>query len=650
MVESTHETPTHPSQDVAYDYRIALDFGTKFTSIACSIRGGTPFTIQEFPKDPHPGRTNMQVPTEILYLSSQTAGVTSERTYTKRYGYEIQAFRSFPELAGHGVKEIGHITNPKLLLDSTPHLRSLQNRTKEDLKHLKSQKVISKKEEVIRDLLTCYLQHTKHVLRQYYGLEDTSTVEVTFCVPVCWDPSANAVMSACLQHALKDVGLGTSAETHYNLFMVNEAEAAATYTLTSSLSSYKSKEVFLLLDCGGGTTDVGVYEISLDRPFRLGRQINPTTGAVCGSGNLNQAFYEFAMTHLQHATLDGTSVEHIIETEIMPVFESTLKRSFSFKDKDQPGVCYPFRVRGLRKMEDNSRIKRDAFVLSFDDMKALFMPSLTTIADLMKRQIQRTLRSGIRLSKVVVAGGFGDSPALKEFLREALEDINKDYGTDTKLVTAPQNTGAAGVALGALLRATDKGHGPAKVPCQSIGIYHHVRNEPETYGAEVLDQHEDEWEYCPQDGFMYIKNTLHWIVKKGVGKPEAVHKYSWECLHIFSPANTTAWIAEHQLFASDSCTEDYYKRNHPKNYGKTHKIGKVVFDLMPIKPYLKLQTADDDGDGQDRYEPVVRIEMKIIDKYLDFTAYYPAEGVPKVSIRGVHEHINVISAFKPGTD
>ncbi|KAF2853307.1 hypothetical protein T440DRAFT_549037 [Plenodomus tracheiphilus IPT5] len=650
------ESAPASSPDTTPEYRLAIDFGTKFTSVACSVRNGTPFTIQEFPDDPQPGMLNMQVPTEILYLLLHTDGAAIEGIprHIKVYGYEIQARRTHPNSNEDGLEEISHITNVKLLLDKTVHLRPLQKNLREKLRDLKIHKAISKNEDVISDLLTSYLQHTNSVLRQYYGLKNTSAVEITFCVPVCWDPSANAIMSSCLQKALGNVrlGVGAGAQNSYNLFMVNEAEAAAMHTLTSHLQSYDLGEAFLLLDCGGGTTDLGIYEIGHDYPFRLGKQINHTSGAVCGSGDLNQAFFDFALKHLQNATFasaEQESLEHIIDMDLMPHFEGTVKRSFSLKNRAESKKIYPFRLRGLQQIEGSSRIKAHTFVLSYDDMEALFVPTLTTIADLMKKQLIRALRTRYSVNKVVVAGGFGDSPALKEFLAGTLDEINREYNTKIDLATAPQNTGAAGVALGALMRATDKEHGPEKIPCQSIGIYHHVQYEPETYPGEVLAQHDDDWEVCDQDGEEYIKNTIKWVIKKGHGDFNSVHECEWPSMHIFTPGNTRQWLAEHVLFASDSCTEDYFKRSHPNNRGKTHKIGKVVFDLIPIMPYLQMHTADGADDGQDRYEVVIRIKMKIIDKHLNFTAYYPASGVPQVTIQGVHEHLNVVSAFQPGT-
>ncbi len=145
-------------------------------------------------------------------------------------------------------------------------------------------------------------------------------------------------------------------------------------------------------------------------------------------------------------------------------------------------------------------------------MEGIFMPSLKTIADLMDIQINTALKNEARVDKVILVGGFGDSPALKDYIAKAIASINERKNTDIDLIVTPPNTGAAGVATGALRRAQDKENGPAKVPCQSIGFYHHVRNEPETYSKEVLEQ-TDDWELSEVDNEYYIRNTIQWIIK-----------------------------------------------------------------------------------------------------------------------------------------
>ena len=65
-------------------------------------------------------------------------------------------------------------------------------------------------------------------------------MEVVFCVPICWSPSANAAMENCVREAMYKAEFGVSnRNTVPKLFMVNEAEAAATFTLMANTHTLK---------------------------------------------------------------------------------------------------------------------------------------------------------------------------------------------------------------------------------------------------------------------------------------------------------------------------------------------------------------------------------------------------------------------------
>ena len=103
--------------------------------------------------------------------------------------------------------------------------------------------IIEEKHHVIRDILTDIFRHFKTSLADDYGLTNNYNgvfisslvqhqlivwlVELTFCVPVVGSPAANLIMSMCVQEAMQAASLGE----HRTYFMVNEAEAAATYII-----------------------------------------------------------------------------------------------------------------------------------------------------------------------------------------------------------------------------------------------------------------------------------------------------------------------------------------------------------------------------------------------------------------------------------
>jgi hypothetical protein len=61
-------------------------------------------------------------------------------------------------------------------------------------------------------------------------------------------------------------------------------------------------------------------------------------------------------------------------------------------------------------------------------MLGIFMPSLNCIANLVKDQIMTAHSKKIKVDKVVLIGGFGDSPALKEFLTQHVAKVGARTG------------------------------------------------------------------------------------------------------------------------------------------------------------------------------------------------------------------------------
>lgn len=103
-------------------------------------------------------------------------------------------------------------------------------------------------------------------------------------------------MRTGLQAAMKTARFGIDGTTTPSLFMVNEAEAAAMHALTADNIILNVRapfaerhiaqtdrvtqrgECFILLDCGGGTTDSGMYKISHEHPLRLGEEVTRPKG------------------------------------------------------------------------------------------------------------------------------------------------------------------------------------------------------------------------------------------------------------------------------------------------------------------------------------------------------------------------------------
>jgi hypothetical protein len=144
-------------------------------------------------------------------------------------------------------------------------------------------------------------------------------------------------------------------------------------------------------------------------------------------------------------------------------------------------------------------------------LQAIFDESLKVIESLMLGQIEHARANNTDIDKVVPVGGFGDSPALKEFLRASLARVNNQNRTNIKLVVTPPNTSATGVATGAIMRAQNKNNGPKRIPCRSIGVLYHVPDDQAyDFSPEVLKQ---PWSICDLSHEEYIMRTIKWIIK-----------------------------------------------------------------------------------------------------------------------------------------
>jgi hypothetical protein len=116
-------------------------------------------------------------------------------------------------------------------------------------------------------------------------------------------------------------------------------------------------------------------------------------------------------------------------------------------------------------------------------------------------------------------------------------------------------------------------------------------------------------------------------------------------------AKWPSWIAEHKLYVSDTCTEDFYKRSHVKNRGKTTELGVVQFDLTYVRDAIRAQSPEEFADEDNYIEVNIRVRLTIIDRNLEFMAYWPADDPEGAQVvRGSQMLLNVVSAFKPGTE
>ncbi len=399
-------------------------------------------------------------------------------------------------------QELKHLKNFKLQLDESTNTRDLRSKSAQDLKMLKPAKVV----DIIAEYLGHLFKHTKARLTAVHGLREDSPVEFVLCVPTSWTDRACRVMQDALTTAIMTSRLAKLEQGMIkDLFIVAESEAAAAYALEGRESSSKiiTHESFLILDCGGGTVDGITYTLIQTTPTRLKEVVKPE-GISCGSSFLNENFRKLLQKRLKQAKIVGNDLplESIIAAKVQE-FEND-KRNIDILDKK--ASFDPVYIQGL-EADDEHRLRKNKLDLNWKEMYEVFKGCIRGVADLMLKQLNAAKAQGVNVQTVILIGGFGDSPSLKNHLKKILRkernllDQSIDFG--------PSHYVQSAVARGAVLRALNKEGGPERITRSSYGVL-----QSERYNAEDPKHRKFRVSRDPADGELYVMNTIHWVLNK----------------------------------------------------------------------------------------------------------------------------------------
>ena len=75
----------------------------------------------------------------------------------------------------------------------------------------------------------------------------------------------------------------------------------------------------------------------------------------------------------------------------------------------------------------------------------------------------------------------------------------------------------------------------------------------------------------------------------------------------------------------------------------------MEFDVTHLKDRIQMYVPPDTDHGAERYNVTIRVVMKVIDRHLEFVAYWPADDENAAVIQGSQMSFDLTSAFKPGT-
>lgn len=212
-----------------------------------------------------------------------------------------------------------------------------------------------------RVFLTDYLRqvyaHIKESIELQLGRRSgwaDLAVKFLFSVPTTWTSMS---LINIFKGVVRDAGFGIEGRLHEAFVDLTEAEAASIATLKTSAISFNPGDLFLVVDAGGGTTDLALMKVTSTDP-RAPRmsQAAAVRGIGIGSSLIDRAFVRLVKQRL----LQHPDAQDKLPSDLATVMASghhfkTIKHKFGEKvwmqdtfKMPMQGVSFDFNHKGLR--------------------------------------------------------------------------------------------------------------------------------------------------------------------------------------------------------------------------------------------------------------------------------------------------------------
>ena len=298
------------------------------------------------------------------------------------------------------------------------------------------------------DYLRCIYQTIKEHFDETYPRWTTKNVEFLFSVPTTWK---NPAMIAETERLIKQAGYGERTN-HLVRISLTEAEAAA---VCASKQSYDSGDVFLVCDAGGGTTDVNVLKV---RVANLGQtELEPLSwveGQAIGSTIIDFKMEKLMVERLERIRHHLPEEPRVLAEKMMTDRFETFKCSFGSEVMNVFDLSLP--IPGMPGGMDfpQSNVQDSKMIIAKQEMQKVFDEQIEKMFRLIDDQLRKLQTSHPResISYLVLSGGFGSSPYLKQRMRKRYElgaGTNLPNAQDIKILLArePQLVVVHGIVI-----------------------------------------------------------------------------------------------------------------------------------------------------------------------------------------------------------
>ncbi|RUP49894.1 hypothetical protein BC936DRAFT_141054 [Jimgerdemannia flammicorona] len=193
------------------------------------------------------------------------------------------------------------------------------------------------------------LRFIKKVFFEHLRMKNVSCSEMdvswVLTIPAIWDDAAKSLMrkAAVAAELEKEDG---------QLMFALEPEAASLWCLASGGISLKEKDVYMVVDCGGGTVDITIHEVErADAQRPLVKEVTPASGGAWGSTSIDRCVFKLFEEIFGRNRYDQMMKDPLGHTQLQDNVE---RAKCSFNGEINPVIQLPDSLLNSTKNDSNT--------------------------------------------------------------------------------------------------------------------------------------------------------------------------------------------------------------------------------------------------------------------------------------------------------
>ncbi|KAK5125179.1 hypothetical protein LTR85_000855 [Meristemomyces frigidus] len=336
-------------------------------------------------------------------------------------------------------------------------------------------------------------------------------VEYSFSTPTTWK---NPAMIASIEELVKSAGFASTSQQSVRMALT-EAEAAA---IEASTTQYRTNEIFLICDAGGGTTDVNLLKVkSTSNKIEL-EPLDHVEGVPIGSTLIDFRMAEHIMKrlHLIQDHLDGDI--YCLADEMLTGRFQIVKHSFPNPVVDQ----FWLDVKGLAGSHTfpEAGIKDSRISISRTTLTEIFDQQIGQIFSLIDERLLALQADSPaeQVSYIILSGGLGSSPYLYDQIKKRYQENVGFRSANTSQIQIMKVLEPQLAVVRGLVRERTQRLGTPVAAGPEVFETRRCRN---SYGAIVRELYNDsKHRGLPivqdmHDGRQWVDHVVDWFIKRG---------------------------------------------------------------------------------------------------------------------------------------